>query len=597
MSKIVKILRTSFLLFATLIVGISGTSIAQTTTPADNRSSIYGGYPYYDENDTLTNCNPVSGNFDVYVIGDSYSVGLEQNGFKDKLKEAGYGNVTINGVIGRSVSSGGGNGQPALQAVDTDSATIKSVGTVIIVLGTNPEADNYDSEIPELMKKINTYNPTARKFWVNVGHSASNVQSRIAPTNANIAKYATSNGYSVIDWNKVYKENPNYDGGLHPTDVGYDALGDLIVSSIGEAAASLGQAAPANNAADIVTDNKNALAAWQFFLSKGLTPVQAAGLLGNFQQESGINPESENSGSGAYGIAQWLGGRKERLLQKPNYNTLDVQLEFVWSELNGGYKTVLQNLKAAIDVRTATEVILKKYEIPCVGPTADECYAEEMSKRLPKAEKFLSEFGGITGASTPGCPGNSVTQAGVGGWEVEGTAGVMTFYSQYDPKWGNSPYGSCSISFGGCGPTSMAMVAATLTGDRTITPLITVDYFTSKGNSCGTNWSIWPDAAEKWGINYEDLGTDLSAAAKILNEGGLVIGSFGISSGNRTYFTSGRHLMVIRKVDESGNFYIADPLQRKADATKNTTGYTPSFLLSRSGLNGGALNHMWGFSR
>ena len=45
----------------------------------------------------------------------------------------------------------------------------------------------------------------------------------------------------------------------------------------------------------------------------GATPQAAAGILGVLQLESRLDPKSVNSSSGATGLAQWLGGRKDKL--------------------------------------------------------------------------------------------------------------------------------------------------------------------------------------------------------------------------------------------------------------------------------------------
>lgn len=65
------------------------------------------------------------------------------------------------------------------------------------------------------------------------------------------------------------------------------------------------------------------------------TDVQIAGILGNFETESRFIPTIVNPRSGAYGLAQWLGGRLTNLRAKPNYNTLEAQQAFVWEELKG----------------------------------------------------------------------------------------------------------------------------------------------------------------------------------------------------------------------------------------------------------------------
>lgn len=62
---------------------------------------------------------------------------------------------------------------------------------------------------------------------------------------------------------------------------------------------------------DMTTNAKNIYAHWK--QKYGATPQAAAGILGVLQLESRLDPKSVNSSSGATGLAQWLGGRKDKL--------------------------------------------------------------------------------------------------------------------------------------------------------------------------------------------------------------------------------------------------------------------------------------------
>ena len=76
------------------------------------------------------------------------------------------------------------------------------------------------------------------------------------------------------------------------------------------------------------TELKKAEYAIEFFVNKGMNRSAAIGLIGGFIQESRLNEKAVNSQSGAYGIAQWLGDRKEGVP-----DTFHGQLEHVWKEL------------------------------------------------------------------------------------------------------------------------------------------------------------------------------------------------------------------------------------------------------------------------
>ncbi len=61
------------------------------------------------------------------------------------------------------------------------------------------------------------------------------------------------------------------------------------------------------NAAALSTDEHTA---YTFFVGKGLTPVQAAGIVGNLIQESNVEAGAVQPGGPGRGIAQWsVGGR------------------------------------------------------------------------------------------------------------------------------------------------------------------------------------------------------------------------------------------------------------------------------------------------
>ena len=100
-----------------------------------------------------------------------------------------------------------------------------------------------------------------------------------------------------------------------------------------------------------------------FFTNKGLSVNQARGILGNLMQESKGNPYATNRTSGATGIAQWLGSRKQKLKAKYGNNpTLQQQLEFIWEELNTTEKNAFQKLLNTNNVADATRAFANHFE-------------------------------------------------------------------------------------------------------------------------------------------------------------------------------------------------------------------------------------------
>jgi len=116
--------------------------------------------------------------------------------------------------------------------------------------------------------------------------------------------------------------------------------------------------------------SQNQQTALQFFQSKGWTPAQAAGIVGNLQTESNLNPQAFNGaggGNGAAGIAQWRGDRQTNFQARygipVRQATLEQQLDFVNYELTEGTeKAAGAKLKATTNATDAATVVDRYYE-------------------------------------------------------------------------------------------------------------------------------------------------------------------------------------------------------------------------------------------
>lgn len=141
----------------------------------------------------------------------------------------------------------------------------------------------------------------------------------------------------------------------------------------------------------------NAPKIWNYFKAKGLSDYGIAGLMGNLYAESGLSPinlqnsfeirlkytdasytAAVDNGSytnfvydkAGYGLAQWTyWSRKQALLDyarkmKKSIGDLDMQLDFLWQELNISYGAVVKVLKSATSVREASNVVLLQFEKP-----------------------------------------------------------------------------------------------------------------------------------------------------------------------------------------------------------------------------------------
>lgn len=117
---------------------------------------------------------------------------------------------------------------------------------------------------------------------------------------------------------------------------------------------------------------ENEATAFAYFMEKGLTAEQTAGVIGNLDQESGMDPTIHQTGGGAgRGIAQWSAGGRWDTHAGDNvvefaaggdpYN-LQVQLDFIWYELTSFSYYGLADLQAASTVEQAVVAFQDNFE-------------------------------------------------------------------------------------------------------------------------------------------------------------------------------------------------------------------------------------------
>ena len=144
--------------------------------------------------------------------------------------------------------------------------------------------------------------------------------------------------------------------------------------------------------------SSNDKAAFLFFVGKGLTKVQAAGVVGNLDQESSMNPKIKQIGGGpGRGIAQW--SVNERWVTENKFASqtggdpwsLDTQLAFVWHELTTTSSYGLATLKKATTIDAAVRAFQDKYEI---------CGKCAVGSRVKFAQNALNAFGSLSPDST-----------------------------------------------------------------------------------------------------------------------------------------------------------------------------------------------------
>ena len=191
--------------------------------------------------------------------------------------------------------------------------------------------------------------------------------------------------------------------------------------------------------ASAVAGSSNAEVAYNYLLSVGLTPVQAAGVVGNLIAESRLDPLREETrgrqgyftitdpsrikpGWG-YGIAQWTTpGRqnawKQYAIDNGGASTtllLSTELEYLWHELITTKGFGLEQLKMAQDERQAAWIILSYFERPktvidgnvvttIAQPTAKNPAYGTLNARHSYASAVFKNFGnGSPATLSSGC--------------------------------------------------------------------------------------------------------------------------------------------------------------------------------------------------
>jgi peptidase C39-like protein len=134
--------------------------------------------------------------------------------------------------------------------------------------------------------------------------------------------------------------------------------------------------------------------------------------------------------------------------------------------------------------------------------------------------------------------------------EAEAQSAPVHPFVNYDQgDWGSR------YAESGCGPTSAAMVAATETGNRHITPhtighLLTPGYW---AHGAGTRPAGFHAVAERYGL--KEKHASLYAAERALMDGGLAI-----VHAKPGHFTGAGHYMVLKSFAPiGGRFRLADP--------------------------------------
>jgi len=305
---------------------------------------------------------------------------------------------------------------------------------------------------------------------------------------------------------------------------------------------------------------------------RGLTPAQAAGIVGNAKQEHGFQTSDV---PGGLGIFQWTSGRRLALIdyaastgRQPT--DITAQLDYLWKELNSTEKRSLDALKKTSTPQEAAISFQDNFE---------RCDPKKCNpqSRIDGAIWAIQTFGNGTAG------GSSVSAGGCGGGVNGGCTGANTlkvsgggtgtdtcYFNQADPTLQPRDY-----KWQGCGclPTSTLIIRSTIEKNPSLSSAEVLAGIRSKGGVAGDNCSGVIGGATSYlqslGYNVDTIlpehgdMTDgiLTKVAQALGQGKLVLThtSKFVNSDYTPESKTDGHFLVIYAVDTQGNFYVANP--------------------------------------
>lgn len=185
-----------------------------------------------------------------------------------------------------------------------------------------------------------------------------------------------------------------------------------------------------------LTGKNNEQKIWNYLIGRGLSPAGAAGIMGNLNAESALKAnnledrverqlgmtdaqytKAVDNGSytnfakdgGGYGLAQWTYHTRKAALKayadarKASIADVEMQLDFLMKELSEGYGGLLNTLKTATSVQSASDAFLTQFERP--ANTGDAV----KKRRAGFGQSYFNKYAGAATALSTGSSGPRYT--------------------------------------------------------------------------------------------------------------------------------------------------------------------------------------------
>lgn len=137
---------------------------------------------------------------------------------------------------------------------------------------------------------------------------------------------------------------------------------------------------------------------------------------------------------------------------------------------------------------------------------------------------------------------------------------AVTYFNQSEPPWAEALYGQDPIDKFGCGPTTMAVVVASLSGEET-DPAEMARWASDHGYwapRSGSYLSIVEGTAKAYGLRVESRpDIDAEGLQRALSAGHMAVALM-----TKGHFTNSGHFILLRGTTLDGGILVADPNSR-----------------------------------
>lgn len=183
---------------------------------------------------------------------------------------------------------------------------------------------------------------------INLPYDEQVIKDYSMPVGENKVEQVGEDGLRVVKYKVEFKDG---------VEVSREVISDEVVREPVKRIVKEGARSASAGATTSASENEQIT--WQFLTSNGFSAEQAAGIMGNLQQEHHFQTSDT---AGGLGIAQWTGGRRTNLLSRDNPYDIYTQLQFLLDELNTGYSRAKSAITSSSSIEESTRAFQNQFE-------------------------------------------------------------------------------------------------------------------------------------------------------------------------------------------------------------------------------------------